>query len=94
MRPARLLTIAFAATALTVACVSDSGTVPKADDAKAAADVFTRLTHSVERAGADVDLGLAYSSLAHAVREGGRVTPIVGARFELTAVTPPCRPST
>lgn len=76
MHSTRLLLVAAASTLL-VACASDTVTLPPQDDASAAVDIFTRLADSVARAGGDADLGDAYGSLAEAVRQGGRVSPVV-----------------
>lgn len=76
MHSRRLLFVVAAATLL-VACASDTLTLPPQDEASAAVDIFTRLADSVARAGGDADLGDAYSSLADAVRQGGRVSPVV-----------------
>lgn len=77
MRTTLFATLGIAAIALSAACASDSLTSPERDDASAAVDIFTRLADSVARSGGDADLGSAYGSLAEAVRQGGRVSPIV-----------------
>ncbi len=77
MRFTRIASIAIAAIALTSACGSESITVPAQNDAATVVDIFTRLADSVSHSGGDADLGGAYSSLAEAVRLGGRVSPVV-----------------
>lgn len=64
-------------TLVAVACRSDVPTAPLGDDAARAVNVFTQLADSVARSGGDSSLVAAYGSLANAVRQGGRVSPIV-----------------
>lgn len=75
----RLRITAFGAACLlvTIACGSDTSTTPTQDDAARAVNVFTQLADSVARAGGDSTVGGTYASLAEAVRQGGRISPIV-----------------
>ncbi|MEP6622363.1 MAG: BsuPI-related putative proteinase inhibitor [bacterium] len=86
MRPPRsrftraaLATLTIVSMASLSACSnrSDDITTPRADDAARAVDVFTKLADSVSRAGGDSTLSSAYTSLAQAVKQGGRISPIV-----------------
>jgi hypothetical protein len=71
-------TALVAATALFVACKSDS-TAPldSQADAARAAQTFADLADSVARNGGDTDVGNAYAGIAGLLRDGGHVTPIV-----------------
>ena len=77
--PRTLYAAVSAATfAVVVACGSDTATSPsQGDDAAHAVDVFTHLADSVSRARGDASVGRAYAALAEAVRQGGRISPIV-----------------
>src|SRR5205814_5651767 len=59
-----------------VACGGDSSVTPAQDDAARAVNTFTHLADSVTRAGGDSSLGSAYASLAEAIRQGGRISPV------------------
>ncbi len=75
---ARVRRLALSVTVLAVAaCSGDSASAPAQDDAARAVDLFAHLADSVARAGSDADLGAAYASLAEAIRQGGRISPIV-----------------
>ena len=75
---ARVLRLTLAATTLAVAaCSGDSALAPAQDDAARAVDLFAHLADSVARTGSDADVGAAYASLAEAIRQGGRISPIV-----------------
>lgn len=65
---------AFFLAALT-ACSANESVTPSQSDALRAVDAFTRLADSVSRAG-DPGTASAYASLAEAVRQGGRVSPV------------------
>lgn len=70
--------VASLATALLVACGSDStGPIETQTDAARAAQTFSQLADSVKRTGGDTDVGTAYSGIAGILRMGGRITPIV-----------------
>ena len=75
---ARVLRLTLGATMLAVAaCRGDSALAPAQDDAARAVDLFAHLADSVARTGSDADIGAAYASLAEAIRQGGRISPIV-----------------
>ena len=84
---------AIGACVFATACSADSATSPSESDATKAADLFTQLADSVARANGDVDVGVAYASLAEAVRLSGRVSTIsinvdgVATTFVATAQT-------
>ncbi|MEP7000853.1 MAG: BsuPI-related putative proteinase inhibitor [bacterium] len=61
------------------ACATIDITPPPAnsDQAARAVDLFAHLADSVSRSGGDGEIGGAYASLADAIRQGGRVSPIV-----------------
>ena len=87
----RPLPVALAATL--AACAShEKILVPSAGDvASAAVGTFSQLADSVSRAGGDTALSGAYASIAEAILQGGRVSPItvvvdgVAAEFMATA---------
>lgn len=70
--------VSAATFAFAVACASDAATTPsQGDDAAHAVNVFTHLADSVSRVGGDSTVGGAYAALAEAVRQGGRISPVV-----------------
>lgn len=72
----RIIAVALAALVLD-GCASDTAVAPRQDDAARAVTLFAQLADSVVRAHGDSAISTAYSSLAEAVRQGGRVSPIV-----------------
>lgn len=77
MRPffSAALVGAFCMGALT-ACHANEPTPPVQSDAARAVDAFAHLADSVSRSG-DPGTGSAYASLAEAVRQGGRISPVI-----------------
>lgn len=78
MLPSRIRRAAFgvACLSLATACSGDTPSAPSQDDATRAVDLFVHLADSVSRSGGDSDVGGAYASVAEAVRQGGRISPI------------------
>ena len=75
---ARVRRLALGVTVLAVAaCSGDSASAPAQDDAARAVDLFAHLADSIARTGGDSHVGSAYASLAEAIRQGGRISPIV-----------------
>jgi Intracellular proteinase inhibitor len=74
----RIAALGLACLTFVAACGGDSSTSPtQQDDAAHAVNVFTQLADSISRAGGDADIGGAYARLSEAVRQGGRISPIV-----------------
>jgi hypothetical protein len=71
--------LGIASLSLAAACgTADTLTPPTTQDQAArAVDIFAHLADSVSRSGGDSEIGSAYASLAEAIRQGGRVSPIV-----------------
>ena len=72
----RRAVLGVACVSLAAACSGDTAVAPAQDEAARAVELFARLADSVSRSGGDRDLGGAYASLAEAVRQGGRISPI------------------
>ena len=72
----RRIALGVACLSVVAACGADTSSAPAPDDAARAVEFFSRLADSVSRAGGDGDVGGAYASLAEAVRQGGRVSPV------------------
>lgn len=81
MLPSRIRRAALGVACLSLAAACSAHTEccgpPTQDDATRAVDLFAHLADSVSRSGGDSDVGGAYASLAEAVRQGGRISPIV-----------------
>ena len=78
MLASRIRRAAFGVACLSLAAACSGGTpsAPSQDDATRAVDLFVHLADSVSRSGGDSDVGGAYASVAEAVRQGGRISPI------------------
>jgi hypothetical protein len=73
----RRVGLAIACFSFALACSADTSSAPMQTDAARAVDLFSHLADSVSRSGGDSVVGSAFASLAEAVRQGGRISPIV-----------------
>jgi Intracellular proteinase inhibitor len=69
-----VMCVSFAAACGTIDIVPPQSTQ---DQAAHAVDLFAHLADSVSRSGGDGEIGVAYASLAEAIRQAGRVSQIV-----------------